>query len=194
MQIGDAVNFLHSQKIAHRDLKLQNVMLKKEVDPVTGSTRNVCKLTDMGLASACWKTETGPVFTHAVAGTRHAMAPEIIENDLKKGSVAYNAIPADMWALGVMLYEMLTRAIPFNPSDMRTMLRLQKKRAMAFTIKYDADRRDRTRREPSNEAKHLIRMLFAPDPAARWLWTEVLQHPWIANKAGALGGGSKNHP
>ena len=162
-------------------------MLKKEIDPDTNQSKSVCKLTDFGLADICWKKEKGPVFLHSVAGTRLAFPPEILEIEVKKVPIPYNAMPADIWALGVVLYLMLCRCIPFNTSHSWRMLSLQKN--MDFTFKRKPPAKSGKSRSPTlppltEDVKHLIRMIFNPDPLARWTWREISHHPWIFVKSG----------
>ena len=109
-EIADALDKAHRQGIVHRDLKPANVMLTK-----TG-----VKLLDFGLAklrgnsspvtlSTHTQTETTAIGTAqgAILGTLHYMAPEQVE-----GKEADHR--ADIWALGVVLYEMVTGARPFQ--------------------------------------------------------------------------------
>lgn len=181
MQIGDALNFLHAQNIAHRDLKLHNVMINTEKDPRTGLMRKLCKLIDMGLSSVYYDEDTGPKLCTGVAGTRHAMAPEILQNDIRRKSQPYDPMPADIWALGVILYEMLTRVLPFNPNDAGAMLWQQNNRSFSFKRKLSDRRRKRGELPPLTEdVKHLVRMILDPDPVARWTWREISCHPWIS--------------
>lgn len=189
-QIGDAVNFLHAQNIAHRDIKMQNVLRKKEYDLASNRFQMVCKLADMGLATVIWTKDKGPVFLHTVAGTKFAFAPEILENDVyKKKKTLYSAMPVDIWAEGVILYEMLCKCLPFNPAVSSRMLELQKNRNFRFDRKRRAKPSEAGGRPPkplpplTEEVKHLIRMIFNPDPLARWTWREISRHPWIQRKS-----------
>jgi serine/threonine protein kinase len=93
-EITLAVQFLHQHGILHRDLKLENVLLDSD---------GHCKITDFGLAKLgmfryC-KTKTQ-------CGTPLSLAPEIVKNlRYDKG--------VDWWAVGVMIFQMLTGHPPF---------------------------------------------------------------------------------
>ena len=90
--MADAVAYLHSEKIVHRDMKLENVLINNE---------NRVKIIDFGFSV---KSDKKLSFC---CGTPHYMSPELA---LKKDH--YGA-PTDIWALGVMLFIMLTGRLPF---------------------------------------------------------------------------------
>ncbi|KAH9255543.1 hypothetical protein BASA81_006373 [Batrachochytrium salamandrivorans] len=81
---------MHSREICYRDLKPENLMI---------SRNGYVKVADFGLAKKTLRTFT-------VCGTPDYMAPEVI---LSRG----HGMPVDWWAIGVLLYEMLTAITPF---------------------------------------------------------------------------------
>ncbi len=93
--IADALAHAHAHGVVHRDVKPANVMLRFDGSPV---------LLDFGLA----RLEAEATLTHGDAvGTPHAMAPEQL------GSGHAVSAATDVWALGVVLYELLTLTLPF---------------------------------------------------------------------------------
>ncbi|NXL48329.1 DAPK3 kinase, partial [Podilymbus podiceps] len=96
-QILDGVNYLHSKKIAHFDLKPENIMLLDKNIPIPR-----IKLIDFGLAH---KIEDGIEFKN-IFGTPEFVAPEIVNYEPL-------GLAADMWSIGVITYILLSGASPF---------------------------------------------------------------------------------
>ncbi len=111
-EIAQALDHAHTHGIAHRDLKCANVMLTRE---------GRVKVLDFGIASvlpganlehsltAAWSDDVGHI-----GGTLPYMAPEVLRGDA-------SSVSSDVWALGVVLYEMTTWRRPFDrqaPSDL----------------------------------------------------------------------------
>lgn len=101
-QIADALCAVHAHGIVHRDLKPSNVMLLGEV---AGSER--VKLLDFGIAKFVEPLEGRSLTTSSLFGTPTYMSPEQI-----RGSHSLSE-RSDVYALGIMLYEMLCGAPPF---------------------------------------------------------------------------------
>jgi serine/threonine protein kinase len=100
-----ALQEAHTKGVIHRDLKPSNVMIKR-----TG-TRREPVIVDFGLARRDDVNEARLTRTGQVMGTLDYMAPEQIRGDLKEIGPA-----CDIYALGVILYELLTGKLPFEGS------------------------------------------------------------------------------
>ena len=95
-KVVEAIEYIHRHGIIHRDIKSNNIKL---------SSTGQVKLLDFGIA----KGQTSPGLTEvgSVIGTLHYLAPELI-----RGGTA--DARGDIWALGVLLYELVTGRVPFH--------------------------------------------------------------------------------
>jgi serine/threonine-protein kinase len=114
-QIADALQASHDHGVIHRDLKPENIFLVAH-----GDEREYVKVLDFGLAKL---VNPSPEVTPAhntkvgwVLGTPYYMSPEQCE-----GTVEIDA-RADVYALGVVLFELLTGAVPFAGDSYRTVM------------------------------------------------------------------------
>ena len=94
-QICEALHYAHRQGVIHRDIKPANILFTRD---------GRAKLADFGLARPTAEDTTGITHTHMVMGTPDYMAPEQRDGQADQR--------ADIYALGVMLYEMLTGQRP----------------------------------------------------------------------------------
>jgi serine/threonine protein kinase len=111
-QIGQALTNAHDRGIYHRDLKPENIMLQ-----ALGEGEDHVKLIDFGVATVKDSQVAANHATTMIAGTVSYMAPEQL---VGKPSAA-----SDIYALGVIAYEMVTGRRPFNPDSPYQLLGLQ---------------------------------------------------------------------
>jgi tetratricopeptide (TPR) repeat protein/predicted Ser/Thr protein kinase len=104
--VAETVAFAHQQGIVHRDLKPENILIDKTTRADAGFRWHVW-LTDFGLAKIIGGEDL--TRTGAVVGTPHSMSPEQVRGRSRETGPA-----TDVWALGVMLYEILCGRRPFD--------------------------------------------------------------------------------
>jgi len=149
--VCDALAYAHAEGVVHRDIKPANVMV---------STRGRVKVADFGLARL---TDSGPeqlghTVTGTVMGTPDYMAPE-----QKRGMNVDHR--ADIYSLGVMLYEMLCREVPqgiFDPPSHRVAVDSRVDQVVIKAMQQQPDRRYQS----TQEMKTAVTEASVPQPKA----------------------------
>jgi serine/threonine-protein kinase len=111
-QMCAALARAHDLGVVHRDLKSDNILLSTR-----GGRKDFVKILDFGLAHLAMDPRLAP--KGAVFGTPEYMSPE-----QARGEEA--GPPSDLYALGVLFYEMLTGQLPFRSNDRETLLEMQR--------------------------------------------------------------------
>ncbi|XP_043082305.1 ribosomal protein S6 kinase alpha-3 isoform X2 [Puntigrus tetrazona] len=153
-ELALALDHLHGLGIIYRDLKPENILLDEE---------GHIKLTDFGLSKESIDHENK---AYSFCGTVEYMAPEVVN---RRG----HTYSADWWSYGVLMFEMLTGALPFQGKDRKetmTMI-LKAKLGMPQFL--------------SSEAQSLLRSLFKRNPSNRLGAgpdgvEEIKRHPFYA--------------
>ena len=178
------VKYLHSEGIVHRDLKLDNILYSKQEEGESEESEIQVKIADFGLSALTSVKRTSENSKKVKSmkslkemwGTTEYFAPEVYER-------AYGS-QADIWALGCILYEMLTGdvAFPFRDSNddslvdkVMTKAMLKKKAMRSFEMKDGW-------KELSAEAQSLIKGMLKRNATMRFDVDECLAHPWITGE------------
>ncbi|XP_056337402.1 protein kinase C, eta, b isoform X1 [Danio aesculapii] len=135
-EVTSALKFLHSKGIIYRDLKLDNILLDRD---------GHCKLADFGM---CKEEIFNGKLTSTFCGTPDYIAPEILQEELYGVSV-------DWWALGVLLYEMLSGHAPFEAETEDELFECILKDEIIYSSWL------------SYEAEDILKGLLTRDPACR---------------------------
>mmetsp|Transcript_28970 Transcript_28970/g.83083 ORF Transcript_28970/g.83083 Transcript_28970/m.83083 type:complete len:555 (-) Transcript_28970:107-1771(-) len=149
-QIMLAVAYLHSHKIAHRDLKLENFLYERK-------DSNRLKLIDFGLAKL---TEQSTRMTQS-CGSLYYIAPEVLARSYTE--------KADMWSVGVIACMVLTGSPPFIGDDEEVLGK----------IRYGEVDWPSVSQNLSSSARDFIGGLLVAEPALRMSAQQALSHPWI---------------
>ncbi|GAV29927.1 hypothetical protein PMKS-003433 [Pichia membranifaciens] len=171
-QIMEAILYVHSKGISHRDLKPDNVMIAQD-DPV------VVKITDFGLAKSQEQESRMKTF----CGTLAYLAPEVISNKKKQSNNRKRYLgngritedlysnKVDMWSIGCLLFVIMTAHLPFSGSTQDIL----------FKHITNGDYHDKLLRsmDISIEGCDFISRLLEVDVALRLNAAQALQHPWF---------------
>lgn len=157
-QLISGVQYLHSKKIVHRDLKLENLLLDKH--------RNVI-ITDFGFANRFEHRKDDLMATSC--GSPCYAAPELVVSD---GLYVGSAV--DIWSCGVILYAMLSGYLPFdddpeNPEGDNINLLYK------YIINTPLTFPDWI----SPVARDLMQSMLVPNPEQRFTLAQVMSHPWL---------------
>lgn len=148
-QMANALDYMHSKKILHRDIKPENILI---------GFNNTIKLTDFGWSVLNEKGQK----RKTLCGTIDYLSPELIKSREYDDKV-------DVWALGVLTYELLVGSPPFEENTKEMTYR----RILRCDIRFPP--------HVSPQARDLIGKLLQFEPTNRIPLSEVKSHTWITS-------------
>lgn len=113
IQVAHALNYLHQNRIIHRDMKPQNILIGAD---------GVLKLCDFGFARAM---SSSTIVLTSIKGTPLYMAPELVQEQPYNHSV-------DLWSFGIILYELFAGQPPFFTNQLAALVKLIIKKQVKY--------------------------------------------------------------
>lgn len=170
VQMFAAVNYMHCRGVAHRDLKLQNVVYSSP------SGDNELKLIDFGFSRMLGPDEA-PL--QEVLGTLRYMAPELFQ--VNSGAAESYSEKCDIWSLGICIYMLLAGEMPFDAGGCDGYTKM----VVGEMIRAgDCDLSDSMFPGVSAEGRDSVRGLLVVDPSERPSAAEALAGmPWLQRAA-----------
>lgn len=183
-EIVQAVVYLHSNNIVHRDIKLENVLMKFKANALLDMTSPethkgpLCALTDLGLARRI--DPENPLLTTR-CGSDDYVPPELMMGQ------PYDGRQTDSWALGVLLYAMMEQRLPFDPplhahggrTRGRTSHRIARVEWSWF--RYEELAENPNESNLWSQAINIVNGCLQRRDK-RWLASkEIVQNPWVSN-------------
>jgi len=155
---------VHAKGVLHRDVKVENVMLRADGSPVLADFGLGCLLSDkQELLRAC--------------GSPGYVAPEVIDKEGFREQ-------SDIFSIGVVLFFMLSGKLPFKGSDVMSTLR----RTSRAVVNFEPYRQFEA---VSDQGKDFIRLLLTRSPSQRPTAEEALLQSWVMPNEG---GGAEQYP
>ena len=145
IQVLKAMIYCQEKNICHRDIKLENILIKKN---------DVIKIIDFGFSVKTDKETYQDLF----CGSPSYMAPEIINKE------KYIAQYSDIWSLGVLFFTMLFGRFPFKAKTQEELFNKINKGQIAFPKDI----------EINEKIKILLKKIFVREPAQRPSLQEIL--------------------
>lgn len=158
--ICSAVNHLHTKNIAHRDIKPENLIYSER------GNDGIIKLIDFGFARCI--DSNSDSYSSTPVYTPYYSSPE----SLSCGSYDKSC---DVWAIGVIIYILLSGYPPFSSTSGKPISPGMKERIKAGKYNLTGPEWNRV----SEAAKDLIRRCLKPDPVERITIDEIMNHKWI---------------
>ncbi|CDH54575.1 serine threonine protein kinase [Lichtheimia corymbifera JMRC:FSU:9682] len=164
-QLADALKFLRSHNLVHRDIKPQNLLL---IPPNDQDDIPLLKVADFGFA----RNLPNASLADTMCGSPLYMGPEILSG------LKYDA-KADLWSVGAVLYEVVTGRPPFRAQNHIELLK--KINENEDRIRFPDEKADAAVAPIGNDIKDLIRKLLKKNPVERISFEEFFMHPAITN-------------
>jgi polo-like kinase 1 len=156
-QLLQSVQYLHDKLVIHRDLKLGNLFLDRNM---------ILKVGDLGLAS---QLESADEKRKTICGTPNYIAPEVIQGDR---ATRGHSFEVDIWSMGVICYTCLVGKPPYEAKDVKATYQ----RILANEYSFPRDI------AISNNAKDMIRSMLQSKPKDRPSLEDISMHNFFLDR------------
>ena len=153
-QLKNTFKIMKDKKIIHRDLKLDNILIKNE------GNNKIYKLSDYGISKQLGSVSK--CYTHAI-GTPFTMAPEVLSGE------DYN-YKCDLWSLGVIIYQLFFKEYPYKGDT-----------EIALYRKINNEGHTLLKKSGDSKLDNLIRNLLIKDPNKRYTWEQYFNDEFFTN-------------
>ena len=148
-----AISKMHSLGIIHRDIKIENILLRRPFDISSG-----IRVTDFGFSTPLGPSET----KHEPYGTITYAAPEVLLGH------PYNS-KVDIWSLGVLAFLLLDGSLPYNPESENLIEQIEEGEPCYHDMEMKVSR----------EGVDFVRTLLQKEEERRPSVDEALRHKWF---------------
>lgn len=157
--VVNGVKYLHDNKIAHRDLKCENILVFSD---------NRAAISDFGFScfidSTCSSMNS---LRRTFCGSTAYASPELLQG------IPYEPKVNDIWSLGVVLFTMLCGTLPFDDGNVTRMVQKQLFRDFTFSTS--------VKDKLSEEVKRFVAEILEPNTNERPSIDQLLSSDWVTN-------------
>jgi serine/threonine protein kinase len=162
-QMIEQLEYMISNGIVHRDIKLENILMDKDMN---------LKLADFGFATNKHNEELT-----SFRGTQSYMAPEIRKQE------KFNGKQTDIFSMGVVLFTLVVGYFPISTADLKDQFYAFLTQGERDANGINSDYWDTLKASDlSNDFKDLMQRIFSMDGNKRPTIEEIKNHPWFKNK------------
>ena len=155
-QLNNGLKIMRENKIIHRDLKLENILIKNK-----DNNKYIIKIADYGISKRL--NSLSKNYCNTNVGTLEYMAPEILKGE------SYND-KCDLWSIGIIIYKLKFIKSPFNG---------QTENALIKNISNFNNNNNIIKKTGNKELDDLIERLLKIDYQKRLNWDEYFNHPFF---------------
>ena len=158
-QLNNTFKIMNENKIIHRDIKLDNIVVKYNNENIHSDINFIVKLTDYGMSKNLINT-IGKTY----AGTPLTMAPEILEGE---GKIHYDN-KCDLWSIGIIIYQLFFKDYPYKGDTPIAIYNKIKNGGNKFL-----------KSTKNTNLDNLIQSLLIKEPSKRITYEQYFNHPFF---------------